>query len=69
MKWAGMQHVNVNGNAILLDDVNVDVLENVLDSFVKDNTIYEEIKELAQKARSEFYYSIIGQRSIENEDL
>lgn len=69
MKWAGMQHVNVNGNAILLDDVNVDVLENVLNSFVKDNTIYEEIKELAQKARSEFYYSIIGQRSIENEDL
>lgn len=62
--WSGMEHINVNGNAILLDDVNIETIENEIKKCINKD-YYKEFKLKAEKAAPNFYYIEIAKKSIE----
>ena len=61
-RWAGTEHVNVNGNVLFLDGDTVDEIKSAI-SKVMDN--YEDFKSAAKMSRSTFSYADIAKRSIE----
>ena len=63
--WEGMKHVNVNGNAILLDECTAENIKVCIESLINNNNVYSRIKENAINAMSSFYYSDIALRAIE----
>lgn len=65
--WEGMKHVNVNGNAILLDECTSESIQACIENIKNNNSAYSTMKENALNAMSSFYYSDIAQRAIEQE--
>lgn len=63
--WSGMKHVNVNNNAILLEDVTIDVLHHRIEQLLTDEVLLREMKKNAELAMNSFYYSDIARRAIE----
>lgn len=64
--WHGMEHVSVNGNAILMDDVTVDSIESVLNSLV----FTEQYRLMCSKAKEcapSFFLRQIALRAIGEE--
>lgn len=62
--WSGMEHINVNGNAILLDDVTIETIENEIKKCINKD-YYKEFKMKAEEAAPNFYYIEIAKKSIE----
>lgn len=62
-RWKGMEHVNVNGNVYLLDEVNVDSLKAAIEDrlFTEE---YNKMKMMAKEAAPVFYYDKIARKSI-----
>lgn len=63
--WDGMKHVNVNGNAILLDKCTTNNIKACIESIINNKNAYSRMKENAINAMSSFYYSDIALRAIE----
>ena len=63
--WKGMEHVNYNGNAILIDDVSINNLEKILNDVFLNINIYKEMKSNAKIAAIEFCYINIAKKSLE----
>lgn len=61
--WKGMEHINVNGNAILIDSVTV---ESILDIIHKclEGDYYKRLKENAIDVAKDFYYIEIAKKAI-----
>lgn len=61
--WSGMEHVNVNSNAILLDNVTVSTIK---DTIVKLNNTpkYKQMVNSAKKVASQFFLTEIAKRAI-----
>lgn len=62
--WAGMRHVNVNGNAIMLEDVTESGIRIVIQQLTSNHTMYEAQLKCARSAQSEFFYEAIARKSI-----
>lgn len=62
--WSGMEHINVNGNAILLDEVSIETIENEIKKCLNKD-YYKEFKLKAEEAAPNFYYIEIAKKSIE----
>lgn len=62
--WEGMQHVNVNGNSILLKNISVESIRNSILSIAEDLNKYKEMENKAAVAKNEFMYSNIALKSI-----
>lgn len=60
--WEGTEHVNVNGNALFLDQ---DGCEDVVCQIKKMLREYEKYRQLADKASAGFQYGSIARRAIE----
>ena len=60
-RWAGTDHVNVNGNVVFLETDTADEIIEAIGSVI-DN--YDDLKTAAEKSRSTFSYSDIAKRSI-----
>lgn len=65
--WEGMKHVNVNGNAILLDECTAESIQACIESIINNNSIYSKMKENANNAMTSFYYRDIARKAIEQE--
>lgn len=61
--WHGMEHVNYNGNAILVDNVNVDTIKHCIKD-LKFTKVYYELKEKANIAAPQFFLSNLAKRAI-----
>lgn len=63
--WDGMRHVNVNGNSILVKDVNEENIRNTINAILTDNELLAIMKKKAEEAMVSFYYSDIARKAIE----
>lgn len=63
--WDGMRHVNVNGNSILIKDVNEENIRNTINAILTDNELLAIMKKRAEEAMTSFYYSDIARKAIE----
>ena len=61
--WKGVDHVNVNGNAILMSEVSVKSIEQVIDKFLIGD-YYDEKQRLALEAAPNFFMSNIANKAI-----
>ena len=63
--WNGIEHIDVGGNVIILDDVSEDTIAQSINSVVNNQKLYFSMKEIAlQKGRDLFSYSSIARESI-----
>lgn len=66
-KWDGMDHVDLGGNVIMLEDVSVDVLYSKLHTILNDSNVYASMLKCARDPNNmnKFNYLDIARRSIE----
>lgn len=62
--WKEMEHVNVNGNCILIDGKNRAELQKAIVTMIKSSNL-SHYKELAKEASKSFLYSEIAKKAIE----
>lgn len=64
-RWKGIEHVDVGGNCIFLEDSNVDAITSVLTKVIKEKELYKKLKVNAMShGPSNFAYSEIAKKSI-----
>lgn len=63
-RWPGMDHINVNGNAYLMDDVTIENLTEKIREYLNTET-YDKSKQKAEIAAPFFYYREIAKQSID----
>ncbi len=66
-KWEGIQHVDLGGNCLFIEEVNGYSMKDVLLKITEDRSTFEKMKEKAQLlGPKKFIYSEIARRSIES---
>ena len=66
-KWEGIQHVDLGGNCMFIEEVNDSSIKDVLLKITEDKSTFEEMKEKAESlGPKKFIYSEIARRSIES---
>lgn len=64
-KWAGTQHVNIDGNVIFLENADKAEMIVKLKKIIDKNTIYQKLEKQAKEVACEFEYSKIAEKSLE----
>lgn len=65
-KWDGIQHLDVGGNVLFLDDVNIESIKIMIITIYNDKSLFEKMKKVAiEKGISYFSYYEIAKRAIE----
>jgi glycosyltransferase involved in cell wall biosynthesis len=65
-KWEGIDHVQMGGNCILLEDVTVESITNSIKTLLQNPSHYNEMREKAKKMGPiNFTYSEIAKKAIE----
>lgn len=65
-KWDGIQHLDVGGNALFLDDVNVESIKQIIKKIYDDKPLFDNMKKVAiERGISYFSYFEIAKRAIE----
>lgn len=65
-KWEGIQHVDLAGNCMFINNGNVDEIKEVIMSIYNDSELYSEmLKVSAEKGIPKFSYYQIAKRAIE----
>lgn len=66
-RWHGMEHVDIGGNVIFLDEDSIDELTKVIIMVASDSHLYTEMDRIAKtKGLDRFKYSLIAIRAIQN---
>lgn len=66
-KWEGIQHVDLGGNCMFIEDVNCQSIEDYILKITEDKSTLEKMKEKAELlGPKKFIYSEISRRSIES---
>lgn len=61
--WSGMEHVNVNGNAVFIDEVSVESIKNVILQ-LNNTPQYNEMRNKVKDISNTFYYNEIAKKAI-----
>jgi 1,2-diacylglycerol 3-alpha-glucosyltransferase len=65
-KWEGIQHVDLGGNCMFIEEFNGSSIKDILLKIIKNKSIFEELKEKAELLGPKtFIYSEIAKRSID----
>lgn len=65
-KIQGFNHIDLNGNVVLIDDVSKRGIKEAIEAIIKDQSKYEKMKDISQnKGKFVFSYEIIAKNSIE----
>jgi len=65
-KWTGIQHLDVGGNALFLDDINIESIKIMINKIYNDKPLFDNMKKVAkEKGISYFSYYEIAKRAIE----
>ena len=62
-KWDGVDHVNYNGNAVLLEKVDVEIIKDTIKDLF-NTPKYKKMQELAKEAAPNFFMSNIANKAI-----
>ena len=65
-KIHGFNHIDLNGNCILLEDVSISNLLKNIEYILENKEEYRKMKNVAQSGRKYFSYKYISMRSIES---
>ena len=64
-KWENIQHVDVGGNCLFLNDINIDELKKIILKIASNDELYLKMKNVAMtKGVRQFTYSEIAKRAI-----
>ena len=61
--WGGMEHININGNAMLVDSLNVSIINQIVNALFNSQE-YKVMKAKAQSVSSTFYLRNIANYAI-----
>ncbi len=64
-RWDGIEHIDLDGNCILLDDVNVEKIKNSILKMYDNQELLASMQEVAKKGIEVFSYYEIAKRAIE----
>jgi len=65
-KWDGIQHVDIGGNCLFLDDVNVKTIKNTINKLYYDKQLFYNMKNIAVKNGIKYFsYFEIAKKAIE----
>lgn len=65
-RWNGMEHINLNGNCVLLDDVCIETLKNNILDIYANKKLYQSMCKVASRGIEVFSYYNIAKRAIED---
>ncbi len=66
-KWEGIQHIDIGGNVLFIDLVNVNNIKNIILEIISDKTLFERMKKVAsEKGIPSFSYYEIAKKALEN---
>jgi len=65
-RWAGIDHIDLNGNCILLDEINEDILKNAILNIFEDKLLFNNMKKTAEDGKKKFSYYEIAKKAIES---
>lgn len=63
-KWPGTEHVNVNGNAILLENSSIQEIQKRIEELYFNSSLLSDMSEKAKIASESFKYSLIAKKSL-----
>ena len=64
-KMNGFTHVDIDGNCVLMDEINQDTMKECIEKIYSDKEIYENMKKVSlEKGMDVFSYKKIAERSI-----
>jgi 1,2-diacylglycerol 3-alpha-glucosyltransferase len=65
-KWEGIQHVDLGGNCLFLDDITIETIKNILIRVIEDKDLFFRLrKHSIEKGIKMFSYSKIAKQAIE----
>ena len=65
-KWEGIEHVDIGGNCILLEEVNIQSLKETIEMVFTNIGYYNEMKTISENIGSKYFsYSEIAKRAID----
>ncbi len=64
-RWEGIDHIDLNGNCLLLDEINEDILMNAILNIYKDDLLFHNMKKNAEEGMKKFSYYEIAKKAIE----
>jgi 1,2-diacylglycerol 3-alpha-glucosyltransferase len=65
-RWQGMEHVNVDGNVIFLDEDSIEELIKVINTISGNSNLFSQMKHVAKTKGTDFFkYSEIAKRAIQ----
>lgn len=64
-RWDGIDHIDLNGNCLLLDEINEDILREVVLKVVEDKLLFKNMKKIAEEGKKKFSYYEIAKKGIE----
>ena len=64
-RWEGIDHIDLNGNCLLLDEINEDILMNAILNIYKDDLLFHDMKKNAEEGMKKFSYYEIAKKAIE----
>lgn len=64
-RWEGINHIDLNGNCIMLDDVSVDTIKKSILDVYNNNGLFVSMQERAKEGMKIFSYYDIAKRAIE----
>jgi len=69
-RWDGIEHVDIGGNCVLLDECDTNSLKNCLTHLLTDTDSYKQLKYKAEKlGPGHFSYKEIAKKAIEYADV
>lgn len=64
-RWDGIEHIDIDGNCILLDEVTTDTLKESILKIYNDKDLYQSMQNAAKEGIKIFSYYDIAKRAIE----
>lgn len=65
-RWDGIEHIDIGGNCIFLEDVSVEIIKKILLEVYRKDNLYQSMKESAKEGIKIFSYYEIAKRAIES---
>ena len=63
--WEGMHHVDTGGNCKFLHRDSTEEIKEVISEIIGSKEKYNEMKQVAEKSKKDFFYSEIAKKAIE----
>jgi hypothetical protein len=65
-KWEGIQHLDIGGNCLFIDDLSVENIKSTIESLTNNRLLFNQLKAKAEALGPDFFsYSNIAKKAIQ----